>query len=230
MKKHTTLCLFYLIVVEGYIFNFPICHFVIQKAAFFKMIFLIQTKTAIIVEQFVRRQTLWMIYEIILKRNSRIGFLESTFTCCYDTILLRQQQRYWNYIKLSHLRLSANEPYDVSLDPLVWYHYRPQRSCGKVMFSQASVILFTWGVSARHPPGQTPPLGRHPRADTPPSRHPPDRHHPHWENPHPLLDRPPLGRHLPQQMATAADGMDPTGMHSCFQIKLELQKTMSWSE
>ena len=25
------------------------------------------------------------------------------------------------------------------------YHYRPQRSCGKVMFSQASVILFTEG-------------------------------------------------------------------------------------
>ena len=25
-------------------------------------------------------------------------------------------------------------------------NYRPQRSCGKVMFSQASVILFTGGV------------------------------------------------------------------------------------
>ena len=40
-------------------------------------------------------------------------------------------------------------------------HYRPQCSCGKAMFSQAPVILFTgegvypsmhWG---RHPPGQT---------------------------------------------------------------------------
>ena len=29
-------------------------------------------------------------------------------------------------------------------------NYRPQRNCGKVMFSQASVILFT-GVSARPP-------------------------------------------------------------------------------
>ena len=28
-----------------------------------------------------------------------------------------------------------------------FYFYRPQRSCGKVMFSQASVILFTGGVS-----------------------------------------------------------------------------------
>ena len=26
-----------------------------------------------------------------------------------------------------------------------WYSYRPQRSCDKVMFSQASVILFTGG-------------------------------------------------------------------------------------
>ena len=33
---------------------------------------------------------------------------------------------------------------------------RPQRNCGKVMFSQASVILFT-GVCGRHPPKQTPP-------------------------------------------------------------------------
>ena len=77
--------------------------------------------------------------------------------------------------------------------------YRPQRSCGKLMFSQASVILFTGGVSAGHPPvrhppgrhstGQTPTkqtatLGRHtPWADIPPGRHP--------------LGRNPLGRHPP---------------------------------
>ena len=38
------------------------------------------------------------------------------------------------------------------------YIYRPQRSCGKAMFSQASVILSTGGC--RHPPRtrQTPPL------------------------------------------------------------------------
>ena len=45
-------------------------------------------------------------------------------------------------------------------------HYRPQRSCGKVMFSQASVILLTGGVC------QTPP-GRHPLVrHTPPGSHP----------------------------------------------------------
>ena len=72
-----------------------------------------------------------------------------------------------------------------------------------------------WG---RHPPwadisqdalGQTPPLGRHipvctgavtPQADTPPSRHIPSCTR---------ADTP------PGQMATAADGTHPTGMHSC---------------
>ena len=41
------------------------------------------------------------------------------------------------------------------------YCYRPQRSCGKVMFSQASVILFTGGVV-----WQTPPTGTHPLEQT----------------------------------------------------------------
>ena len=65
-------------------------------------------------------------------------------------------------------------------------YYRPQRSCGKVMFSQASVILFTGrGFVSQHALGQTPP-DRHSLVDTP---------------------RPPT--------VTAADGTHPTGMHSC---------------
>ena len=67
------------------------------------------------------------------------------------------------------------------------HFYRPQRSCGKVMFSDLSVILFRGGLSDRHPlqtrqtllqTSQTPPgPGRHPltrqthppdQADTPP--------------------------------------------------------------
>ena len=45
--------------------------------------------------------------------------------------------------------------------------YRPQRSCGNVMFSQASVILFMGACVSQHalgqtPPGRHPPLGRHP--------------------------------------------------------------------
>ena len=58
--------------------------------------------------------------------------------------------------------------------------YRPQRSCGKVIFSQASVSHSVRG-------GCLPQymLGYIPRADTPPA-------------------------------ATAADGVHPTGMRSCF--------------
>ena len=92
--------------------------------------------------------------------------------------------------------------------------YRQQRSCGNVMFSQASAILSTGGVSARHPPGKTPeladtPLGRPPRPDTP-GRHPPKQI--------PRADTPSLGRHHPPAdgySSTAGDGMHPTGMHSC---------------
>ena len=54
-------------------------------------------------------------------------------------------------------------------------YYRPQRSCGKVMFSQVSVILSTggWGVW-EPPPGQTPHLpGQTPQ---------PPRQTPHWED------------------------------------------------
>ena len=66
-----------------------------------------------------------------------------------------------------------------SLLPTCWsffcLYYRPQRSCGKVMISQASV---------QTPPRQTPPWedtpedrhpppGRHPRRQTPPTRHTP---------------------------------------------------------
>ena len=39
---------------------------------------------------------------------------------------------------------------------LFCFCYHPQSSCGKVMFLHLSVILFTGGVSARHPPRQAP--------------------------------------------------------------------------
>ena len=73
------------------------------------------------------------------------------------------------------------------------------RSYGKVMFLQASVILFTGqkGCVSQHalgktPPGQTPPI-RHPLVRHPPGQTPPDR-----------------------QPPPATDGTHPTGMHSCF--------------
>ena len=80
-------------------------------------------------------------------------------------------------------------------------YYRPQRSCGKVIFSQACVknsVQREGGVS-QHSLGQRPPL---PSAcwDTPPGQTPPTpgRHHPL-----PLADTP-LGR--PPQA-------DPPGRH-----------------
>ena len=62
--------------------------------------------------------------------------------------------------------------------------YRPQGSCGKVIFSQASVILYMGGGCIRACTGADTPLGRHPYpwADTPtpwatpPGRHPLGRH------------------------------------------------------
>ena len=65
------------------------------------------------------------------------------------------------------------------------------------MFSQASVILAPGvGLADTPPPPGRPPPGRHylPWADTP---------SPGWTP-------------LPQQMASAADGTHPTGMHSYY--------------
>ena len=85
-------------------------------------------------------------------------------------------------------------------------YYRPQRSCGKVMFLHLSVILFTEGVSVSvhagisllrvDTPRQTPPW-----ADTPPC--------PVHSGIHP-----PCPVHAGIDMATTADGTHPTGMHS----------------
>ena len=72
---------------------------------------------------------------------------------------------------------------------IIMLNYRPQRCCGKVVFLQASVILFTGGGCLPAPPGR-PPWADTPRADTPQAD-------------------------TPLQMATAADGTHPTGMHSC---------------
>ena len=91
-----------------------------------------------------------------------------------------------------------------------WVYYRPQRSCGKVMFLHVSVILSTGGgylplvlggclslvPGETHPlPGQTPPW-----ADTPPDV------------------QCMLG------YGQQAGGTHPTGMHSCIEI-LSLPRT-----
>ena len=74
------------------------------------------------------------------------------------------------------------------------YHYRPQRSWGKVMFLQASVILLTGGVPHIPPPRQqAPPRADPPGADTPhQSRQPPGSRHPRAQTTPPPWSRHPL--------------------------------------
>ena len=82
--------------------------------------------------------------------------------------------------------------------------YRPQRSCGKVMFSQVSVILSAGGAYlGSHP------LGRHPTCTDTPWADPPGRQPP-WAD-----TQPPPGADSPGHTPTVADGTHPTGMHSC---------------
>ena len=94
--------------------------------------------------------------------------------------------------------------------------YRPQRSCGKVMFLHLCVILFTGGVSACGPEGCLPqppgrPLQQTPLADTPWVDTP-------WQTPPLWADTP--GQTPPAQCVLGYDGQQaggthPTGMHSC---------------
>ena len=86
------------------------------------------------------------------------------------------------FFDLFRFRLVLTGPMRGSYCLVNFYCYRPQRSCGKVMFSQASVILsMGGGVPGRHtpwadPPGQTP--DTHPWVDTPSGKIPLGRHAP----------------------------------------------------
>ena len=77
------------------------------------------------------------------------------------------------------------------------------------MFLHLSVILSTEGCVSQHALGQAPPLGRNPPGQTPwgdtPVQTPPGQT--------PRAD-------TPQQTATAADSTHPTGMHTCFHLRL----------
>ena len=101
--------------------------------------------------------------------------------------------------------------------------YRPQRSWGKVMFSQACVILFTGGClpqcmlgyhtppRSRHPPGADTPQSRH----TAWSRHPPQEQTPPGEHTPPEQTPPPPGAEHAGRYGQHAGGTHPTGMQSC---------------
>ena len=149
--------------------------------------------------------------------------------------------RFWKLLHSEGFSLSV----ELVLHRLRCY-YRPQRSCGKVIFSQVSVILSTGGCLSQcmlgytspwaytpegrtprqttprqTPPGQTP-LSRHPRADTPqadtPQADTPRKTPPPWADT-PQAVTPP-GKHPPS--ATATDGTHPTGMLSCLKLCIQV--------
>ena len=83
------------------------------------------------------------------------------------------------------------------------HFYRPQRSWGKVIFSQASVVLLTGGglpqcMLGYHPPGADIPQSRHPlprnRPLPPRSRQPPGADDPPGSTPRPRSTSLPLNR------------------------------------
>ena len=82
---------------------------------------------------------------------------------------------------------NATLPMTLELDSV---NYRPQSSCGKVVFT--GVCHSVHGGVSQHALGQTPPWADNPLGRQPPVRHPPT--------------------------ATAADSTHPTGMHSCYSI------------
>ena len=100
----------------------------------------------------------------------------------FETASLYYFMTYFSIFPDLVLRQATQVPTLVILPTLILtIHYRRQRSWGKVIFSQVSVILLTGGVylsacwdtkppspRSRHPREQTIPLG----PDTPGSRHP----------------------------------------------------------
>ena len=95
----------------------------------------------------------------------------------------------------------------VSTHPTVMLScYRPQRSWGKVMFSQACVILFTEGCLPQCMLGyHTPPWDQAPPGtDTPRTRHPRPGT-PREQTPH--LDQAPPGAGTPQQQTPPVQSM-----------------------
>ena len=95
------------------------------------------------------------------------------------------------------------------------YHLQTKLRKGNVFTPVCQSFCSQGGVSASvhagiHTPipGQTSPWADTPQADTLPGKTPPGRH--------------PLPVHAGIDMATAADGTHPTGMHSCFSVVIAL--------
>ena len=128
--------------------------------------------------------------------------------------------------------------------------YRPERSCEGYVFTGICLSTGGWGclpqcmLGYHTPPGADPlgtdtPLEQTAPEQTPPppgadpdpppgSRHPPLGADTPWEQTLPSWEQTPPRSRLPHQdTATAADGTHPTGMHSCFNHKLN-KINLSW--
>ena len=84
------------------------------------------------------------------------GFLISRWHCSRNSMICNIKRRTSNVIMRTLNHLTCQFPVTVFA-----HFYRPQQSCGKVMFLHLSVILFTEGLPY-------PPLGRHPQGRQPP--------------------------------------------------------------
>ena len=102
--------------------------------------------------------------------------------------------------------VSVEDPGDTNPRAELTYFDRPQRSCGKVMFSQVSDILFTGG------------RGSGCVWQTPLGRHLPGRHSPHWAN---------TPRQTPPGQTSPGQTLPPLGKHPVHAgIRWPLQRTL----
>ena len=93
--------------------------------------------------------------------RTKVSFVARIRSFCFEFLLDYCCLLQFHIHSLAFLVSLCRRPVSTMRIPM--YFYRPQRSCGRVMFLHVSVILFTGLGSGRHPP----------QADTPPGRHPP---------------------------------------------------------
>ena len=126
--------------------------------------------------------------------------------------------KFWIRHWLCHMFWSFTNIHSVRMDPgfrrinHLPCFYRPQRSWGKVIFLQASVILFTRGGGSASVHAGIPPLARRPplARQTPPGKEMP-----------PLQGRPPCTVHA-GRYSQQAGGMHPTGMQFLLDLSLQM--------
>ena len=115
---------------------------------------------------------------------------------------------FWSFTNIHSVRMDPGFRRINHLDPTFPCFYRPQRSWGKVIFSQASVILFTRGGVCLSACWDT----------TPGKETPPGKESAPWQGVRPLARRPPWQGRPPRQGDAALARQTP--LHSaCWKIQ-----------